>query len=429
MQANYVTGLPIPREFKLCESIGEIQNKADCIRYLTERIANSASDSTSIIEELNKRESDESSLSYFTIDGVMVDEDDVSAHYRLFDTGYKTPDNHAIYFSFYRYGKNWRGAYVVTMSEFNMMADKYYKEQTEKAEYKPYISERKETPFENRLKKKTSKKIPVKPEDLSLSDINKRWQEVINYVRSMCTSPTWVFDTSEKLATYLYALETRICGILKRVSAGEAIPKGYIIFNKSYSHIYVNTGITNKLSKPIYIACELGEDNLSFTSVSVIRCRDMLVDLGFSVESASEKPKKISFFKENEVPVFMGTIFDVDIENPKSVNHCMVDNVGRLPEYIQAMSEEERIELYFKKLQLSFERQSVDSFYFKPFYCLVNDSIEYIIPCYVNDDCNDEVEFGFILGRSPKGFWGVYTVLTAEQCKGNVQVLQPFQKF
>lgn len=429
MQANYTTGLALPKNFDLCERIGEIDNKAECMRYLVESANLGKEDLMSIVNQLNERAEDDSRIIYFSVDGVQVEEDDTAAHYRLFDTGYLSSANTRIYFSFHRYSNYWRGAYVLTLSDFKVMADRHYNEQIARSEAKAYMSERKETPFEQRARKKVSKKTPVSAETLAIEDINKRWQGVVNYIRVMCTSPTWVFNSTDNLLTYLYALEIRICGVLKRVNDGLPLPTEYMRLSSDKSYVYVNTGISNKLSKPIYIVCELQESLLSFKSVSVIRCRDMLVDLGFTNEDANSKPKKISFFKEKEVPIFMGDILDVDIENPKSVNHCMMDNINRLPEYIQEMSEEERIEIYFKKLQVSFERQAVDSFYFKPFYCLQNDMIEYIIPCYVNDDANSDVEFGFVLGKSSRGFWGVYTVLTAEQCKDRVQVLQPFQKF
>lgn len=421
-----------PKCKTLLEDIGIIDKADECLRHLVLKTGLGDVSNEEFVEALNNKASDDEAIIYFTVDGYEVDESDSSAHYKLFNTGYVTTTGSPIYFSFYRNGSRWYGAFVVTLSEFKDMADKYYREQVQRATGGLVtISDRRETPFEKSVSSKVPNNISAEAisDALRVSSGNKAWQDVITYVRVMCSTPTWVFDSTDRLMSYLRAIEARVQGILKLVDNGGKLPEEYIRLSEDKKYAYINTGIQSKLSKPIFVAAELVEKEYSFNNVVVIRCRDMLAELGFSYASASAKPKKLSFFKENELPLFMKDILDVDIENPKSIIHCMVDNIERLPAYVQAMTEEERTDYYFRKLQLSFERQSVDSFYFKPFYCIKNDSIEYIVPIYENDDVTAKVEFGFILGVSPNGFWGIYTVLTAEQCKGSVQVLQPFLNF
>jgi len=418
----------IPEEFDLIDDVCFIENKSDVVRYVCEKANLDSEDVPNVIKTINQRGREEKHYTYFAVDGYEVDSDDESSHYKLLNTGY-TCGGKPIYLSLYRFGSDWKGAYVVTLAEFIEMSNKYYSQQVMKSDNSKYMSEREETPFEQKINK--SKKAVVTQESLEIAPKNKEWQEVTNYIRLMCNSPSWVFDTVDKLVSYLYALELRILGRVRK-SYETGIESDSFRLSADKSNIYFNLGITNKFGKSIYAIAttdyDSNTDTYKFTNVHVVRCRDMFLEYNFSNTDANFKPVFTSFFDADsgETPIFTSCLSDVDMENPNSITHCMIDNVSRLPKYIQNMSEDERVDLYFKKIQLSFERHAVDSFYFKPFYCIKNDAIEYIIPIYENDDVSGKIEYGFILGKSPRGFWGIYTVLTPEQCKNNIQVVQPF---
>ncbi len=378
-------------------SIGEVKDPAMCITA----IKNMSGCEDFDLGYLNiYHESVSDSILYFNEKGNQMAEADGEkrARYKLVDTGYKKKVNgETIYASFTRGRIGWDGAYVEDLANLQLKMKKFFNtalkpvEEQEVAIEEPL--ERKAKTGDKRLTKQVLDKLLSRLVDKELFEVPKD---------SKCNK----MDDNDRLVYYLGTFIQKAMWMVKRGESGQ-----YII-NQEKTMLCVNTALTDKYMRDIYVLAKINMEWFEYELLDVIDSKSTLVEAGFSKEDVRVMPDILPLYIKKEQLIFSEGIDSFDMDNYGRISHILNDRKDRLPCEIAKLSEDAIMARIKESVEVALKMQKRDYKYIVPMYNTKEDRISYLLPLYLGKSVYDKPELAAIVTEGDCGFYEIATVIS-----------------
>lgn len=415
---------------KLLKDFGQIRNEERCLEAFRKHLPElKYLNNDSLIKAINQSASNASKkydVRYFTSEYDELSSFESGRAVMWVNTGYVSKDGKHIYVQFTG-GAPWQGALVGTEDEIIAIQN--------------FGNSSKARKTSDRLQTELGVEI-FKLEGITLSsdeDSAVKNDSVAESQKSVDKTESFAIALHEKLLipnswtvsylrNYTYLLVSRINNMIAK---GTPVDK-YVILNSDSSLALINSGLLDSFGKYIMLLlrvykCANGQPvEFKFTDITIAGGKSSLIGFGFSKESISTLPERVSFYEDASELLFQGSIDDFDLDNSERLTHCILERRDRFPKECEGMTEESIYSDIVKAIELAIELNKYDRSYIKPMYSVSHDKIQFVIPYHVRCNFRKKPELGLIVSYI-NGFWQVMTVLDYENVLKDIKLFTMYE--
>ena len=197
---------------------------------------------------------------------------------------------------------------------------------------------------------------------------------------------------------------------------------GYIM-NKNETMCCINTGLMDQFHNDIFIIdLDINNKNIDSKKLEVFNSKIQLLELGFEKDKIVQMPKPVKFYKDKSELIFDGTIDEFDLDNNNKLNHIIVERISRFPKEYKDYSMDVLCGLIRNSIIQAIKMSERDYKYFVPMYNFASDSIQFLVPVFLDKSMGSKPEIAAVIGYY-KGYWCVNTIIQIEKAYDNARLI------
>ena len=375
----------------LFEKYGYIKNEERCIEEMRSLVKNFNNfTSKDIIKHCNENAEKKNECIYFTIDYSQASKSDDTLPLKLINTGYKNESGDNIYVQFVKVRGSWQGALIGSKTALAVI-------QCEHLKYK------------------------------NLSKNDNYSNEFFELLYSKLMIPnTWTIDSLEN---YVGLCISRLNNCIAK---NKDISK-FLIKNKDFSYVLINTGLLDKFGKYIMIVAGVynSEPNeapyIHKNSLKLGGSKVSLLELGFEKSDLAKVIERVSFSDNGIIDLlFTAGIEDFDLDSRLRLDHCIRERRFRFPNIFSDVSDEVVYSDIAKAIEIGLVLNKYDRNYIKPVYNQSRDCIDFVIPYHVANDFQKKPELGIVVSLN-NDYWQIMTILSYEDVLKDIKLFNMYE--
>ena len=372
------------------------------------------------------------------------------AKYKIVPTGiYSNDKGLPIYASFIKSNIGWDGCYIETIDKIFELYRNNYRGSLFNIDYKELFTEdNKYTSFRGKgtieikeafksmgeeldnkkEQKKTGSKEDIKVSNYELVNTKRVRDQRIKSMRDLIDkiydklliTENWRATSKNRLGFYIKGILTTIQ--IKQKSCNETIGNGYT-WDKNREKYVFNTGLLDRYGNDIYlIDFTPDEEDVMAKDIGEYLNKSKLVEIGFEFEHIKEMPDVVQFTNNKMDYIFQGEIEDFDLEDDIHIYHIIESRSFRFGDKYNNMSKSILCSNIKQSIRHAVRMSKRDYKYVLPKYNFNTDSIQYLMPIYLDGNFGGEADLVAVVGKE-NGFWVIFTVLETETAYDNARLI------
>lgn len=230
----------------------------------------------------------------------------------------------------------------------------------------------------------------------------------------------WGNDTNS-LKNYIGAMTSRVAYLYNLDR--EYISSPYYTLNEDKSRILINTSLLDKFGNDIFVVFKLRDGELDCPYF--VDSKSYLSKLGFSKQAILRPIESVRFYNDVKETIFSGSFEEFDLNNPRRLEHIIVERISRFPKNVQNLSESALCDKLIQAIRFGVRMSKRDSRFIVPMYSIPKAEIQFMFPFHVNNAITESPELAIIVGKKDD-FYSVMTIITLEEAESNKRTISPY---
>lgn len=230
----------------------------------------------------------------------------------------------------------------------------------------------------------------------------------------------WRASSKNRLEIYLKSLVEIIAR--EQRSNDSTVGCGYVLTEDKEKCVF-NTGLIDEYNNDIYLL-DLTNKQSTFLKkdILIVTSKAVLIMQGFNKEDIKEMPGTVKLYKDKSDLIFNGTLDDFDLVDNNRLYHIVEERRSRFPIEYKNTPPDVLSDKVKNAIRNAIRISERDYRYIIPMYNLKYDSIQYLIPFYLNKSIDESPDLVIVVGRN-NGFYCVCTILTTDIAYDNARLL------
>ena len=221
----------------------------------------------------------------------------------------------------------------------------------------------------------------------------------------------------------LFYLKTLFNAIYNRKDKSRSISGNGYMMSSDRKCCLINTGLLDKYGNFIYLIDKMpNTKEFGKKYFNIMTSKSMLIGFGFEAKQTKNLPEPFKFCENPGDLVFRAELEDFDLEDELHLNHIIQERKFRFPDVYKNVD----TSIISDKIKASIMRainiSKVDYKYVMPKYDLETQTIQFMIPLYLDTRYGETPELVIVVGKRGE-LWKMYTVLTMENALDDVRLL------